>query len=72
MVEIGGPDRFRFDELIRQGLSARQDPRQVVADPRARYFGTELTDGSLVPGEGARLGEVHFIDWLGQPAAMHK
>ncbi|HKR60453.1 MAG TPA: SDR family oxidoreductase, partial [Pyrinomonadaceae bacterium] len=65
IVEIAGPDQFRFDELIRLGLSARKDPREVIADPHARYFGTELSEGSLVPtGDGAQLGETRFEDWL--------
>ena len=59
------PRPYRFDELIQHGLSARNDPRHVVADPDARYFGTKLTDGSLLPGENAQLGETRFEDWLG-------
>jgi uncharacterized protein YbjT (DUF2867 family) len=65
IVEVGGPEPFRFDELIRIGLEARNDPRHVVADPDARYFGTKLSDTSLLPGEDARLGETRFEDWLG-------
>jgi uncharacterized protein YbjT (DUF2867 family) len=65
VVEVAGPKPFRFDELIRSGLSARNDPRQVVADPEAPYFGTTLTDASLLPGENAQLGETRFEDWLG-------
>jgi uncharacterized protein YbjT (DUF2867 family) len=65
-VEVAGPDRFRFDNFIRRGLGARGDPREVVADPHARYFGAELGEYSLVPGEGARLGETHFEEWLSQ------
>src|SRR5467141_575119 len=64
IVEIGGPEQFRFDELIRRGLSARKDPREVIADPHARYFGTELSERSLVPGDDAQLGETRFEDWL--------
>jgi uncharacterized protein YbjT (DUF2867 family) len=66
-VEVAGPDRFRFDELIRQGLSARNDPREVVVDPHARYFGAELDERSLIPAADARLGEIHFQEWLAQP-----
>ncbi len=65
IVEVAGPEPFRFDELIRYGLSARNDPRHVVADPDARYFGSTLTNGSLLPGENAQLGETRFEDWLG-------
>jgi uncharacterized protein YbjT (DUF2867 family) len=65
IVEIGGPEAFRFDKLISYGLSARNDPRHVIADPDARYFGTTLADTSLLPGDGAQLGETRFEDWLG-------
>jgi uncharacterized protein YbjT (DUF2867 family) len=70
-VEVAGPQQFRFDELIRQGLSARNDPREVVVDPHARYFGAELGERSLIPAKGARLGEIRLQDWLNQnmPAA---
>jgi uncharacterized protein YbjT (DUF2867 family) len=66
-VEVAGPQRFRFDELIRQGLGARNDRREVVVDPHARYFGAELGERSLIPGDDARLGEIRFQEWLGQP-----
>jgi uncharacterized protein YbjT (DUF2867 family) len=72
IVEIAGPEQFRFDELIRQGLAAREDPREVVADPQARYFGAVLSERSLVPGDGARLGEIRFQEWLGQPALQQR
>lgn len=65
-VEIAGPETFRLDELIRQGLSASQDPRTVVADPQARYFGAIASERSLVPADGARLGKIRFQDWLGR------
>ena len=67
MVEVGGPKQFRFDDLIREGLRARNDPREVIADPHARYFGAELSERSLVPGESARRGGIRFEDWLSQP-----
>ena len=70
-VEVAGPEQFRFDELIRQGLGARKDPREVVVDPHARYFGAELGERALIPGEHARLSEIHFRDWLNEPA-MHR
>jgi len=68
MIEVAGPERLRLDELIRRGLSARSDPREVVADPQARYFGALLRERTLVPGENARLGETRFDIWLQQPA----
>jgi uncharacterized protein YbjT (DUF2867 family) len=71
MVEVAGPQEFRFDELIREGLRARNDPRDVVADAHARYFGAELGERSLVPAADARLGEIRFQEWLGQPVHQH-
>jgi uncharacterized protein YbjT (DUF2867 family) len=68
IVEVAGPERFRLDELIRRGLSARNDRRDVIADPHARYFGAELSERTLVPGDDARLGETRLEDWLSQPA----
>jgi uncharacterized protein YbjT (DUF2867 family) len=64
MIEVGGPEQFRLDQLVRQGLAAKGDPRQVVADPTARYFDAQLGERTLVPGDGARLGEIRFADWL--------
>jgi uncharacterized protein YbjT (DUF2867 family) len=66
VVEVAGPEQFRLDELIREGLSARQDPREVISDPGARYFGAILAVRTLMPGDGARLGEVRFQEWLNQ------
>jgi len=66
IVEIAGPQQFGFDEFIRLGLGARHDPREVIADPHARYFGTELDEGTLVPGAGAKLGVIRFEEWLGK------
>ena len=63
-VEVAGPQQFRFDELIRQGLGARNDPREVVVDPHARYFGAELGERSLIPAGEASLGEIRFEEWL--------
>lgn len=64
IVEIAGPEQFRFDELIRRSLGFRGDPRDVIADTHARYFGTELSERSLVPEGDAQLGETRFDDWL--------
>jgi uncharacterized protein YbjT (DUF2867 family) len=65
VLEVGGPQQFRFDDFIRLGLSAGHDPREVVGDPHARYFGAELGERSLVPGDGASLGGIRFEDWVG-------
>jgi uncharacterized protein YbjT (DUF2867 family) len=66
IVEVAGPQQFRLDELIRRVLRARGDPREVIADPQARYFGAELGERTLVPGDNARLTETRFDDWLSQ------
>jgi uncharacterized protein YbjT (DUF2867 family) len=68
IVEVAGPEPFRFDELMQIALSARNDPRTVVADPDAQYFGSALANGSLLPGEHAQLGETRFETWLSQLA----
>jgi uncharacterized protein YbjT (DUF2867 family) len=71
IVELAGPEKFRFDELVQRYLDANDDPRQVTADPRARYFGTELEEGSLVPsGSYPRItAPTRFEDWLRQSVA---
>jgi uncharacterized protein YbjT (DUF2867 family) len=63
-IEIAGPEPIRMDELVRRFLSVTRDPRKVTTDVHARYFGTELNDQSLTPGDNARLGSTHFEDWL--------
>jgi uncharacterized protein YbjT (DUF2867 family) len=63
-VEIGGPEQFRLDELARRDLAARSDPREVISDPRARYYGIAVSERALVPNDDARLGETRFEDWL--------
>ncbi len=63
-VELAGPERLNLDELVRRFLRAKQDPRQVVADVHARYFGAELNDQSLTPGDNPRIGPTRFEEWL--------
>jgi len=65
IVEIAGPDPIRQDELVRQFLVAKNDPRKVIIDPEARYYGIALDDRSLTPAAHPRLGSTHFTDWLG-------
>jgi uncharacterized protein YbjT (DUF2867 family) len=67
-VELAGPEAFRLDELARRLLSAKDDPRRVTADVHARYFGAELDDRSLTPGDDARIAPTRFEDWLSQSA----
>jgi uncharacterized protein YbjT (DUF2867 family) len=64
MVEVAGPEKIRLDDLVRRFLSANKDTRQVITDVHARYFGTELNDQSLTPGDNARIAPTRFEDWL--------
>ncbi len=68
-IETAGPDALPFDEVVRRYLAAHHDPRTVVRDEQAHYFGTPLEKRSLVPGENALLGSTRFVDWLSRTAA---
>ena len=71
IIDLAGPDALPFDEVVRKYLTAYNDPRTVVADEQARYFGTPLEKHSLVPaGENPMLGSVHFADWLNRTASQ--
>jgi uncharacterized protein YbjT (DUF2867 family) len=69
IVEVAGPEQFRMDEFFREALATRGDPRTVVTDPHASYFGTELGERTLLPGAGAALGETRYATWRGPTAA---
>jgi uncharacterized protein YbjT (DUF2867 family) len=64
MVEVAGPESFQLDQLVREYLSARNDRKEVITDPDARYFGIKLNDRSLTPDADARLGKMTFDAWL--------
>jgi len=65
IVEVAGPEKFRLDELVRRYLTARDDPRSVIADPNALYYGAKLEERTLVPDDdNADLGETRFEDWF--------
>jgi len=68
IVEIGGPEQFRLDDLVRRRLVALKDPREVIADPKALYSGAKISEKTLVPGNNARLGKTTFETWLNQSA----
>jgi uncharacterized protein YbjT (DUF2867 family) len=70
IVEIAGPEQFRLDELVRRRLASLKDPREVIADPHARYSGATISERTLLPGNNARLAETRFETWLTQPAAQ--
>jgi uncharacterized protein YbjT (DUF2867 family) len=66
IVEVAGPERFRLCDLATEVLTAYEDPRRIIADPSALYFGAELGEQSLLPGRGAAIGALRFEDWLRQ------
>jgi uncharacterized protein YbjT (DUF2867 family) len=70
VVEIGGPEQFRIDELVRRHLASLKDPREVIADPKALYSGAKVSERTLVPGNKAELGDTRFETWLTQSAAQ--
>jgi uncharacterized protein YbjT (DUF2867 family) len=72
IVEIAGPEVFHLDELIRGRLKARNDPREVITDAQARYYGIAPSERTLLPGADARLGEIRLDDWSAKaPVAEH-
>lgn len=64
VLEIGGPEEFTMDGWVRTVLTQRKDPREVISDPQAQYFGTLLTGKQLVPNAGAQLQPTSLQDWL--------
>jgi uncharacterized protein YbjT (DUF2867 family) len=71
-IEVAGPEQFRLDELIRRALEERGDPREVLPDPHATYYGAELNERTLLPGDDASLAETRFEDWLSRSTAEQK
>jgi uncharacterized protein YbjT (DUF2867 family) len=63
-AEIAGPERFRMDAFFREALAAWDDPREVVTDQNAQYYGSVMREPDLVPADGATLGQVRYTDWL--------
>jgi uncharacterized protein YbjT (DUF2867 family) len=70
MIEVAGPEPMGLDEAARQFLSANHDPRTVTTDPSALYYGVEVDDRSLTPGDRPRLGPTRFDDWLSRSASQ--
>lgn len=64
VVEVAGPEQFRLDELIRGVLKARHDPREVITDPDASYFGITPSERTLLPGNHAQITGTRLDDWL--------
>src|ERR1700756_2442219 len=72
MVEVAGAEKIRQDELVRQFLTATGDPRTVVTDANAGYYGINVNDQSLVPGDNPRLGTTRFEEWLSRTTPQKK
>ena len=68
MIEVAGPEKIHLDELVRSFLSTNKDTRQVITDVHARFYGSELEDYSLIPGDNARIAPTRFEDWLTRSA----
>lgn len=68
-IELAGPERIGLDDLVRRYLAAKHDDRKVVTDVHARYFGAELNDRSLTPGDNPQIGATNFQTWLGRAVA---
>jgi hypothetical protein len=64
IIEIAGPEKVGMSTIVQRYLNKMNDPRTVIPDEHARYFGAELNDGSLVPGPGARIGKINFETWF--------
>lgn len=69
VIELAGPERIGLDDLVRRYLTVKRDDRKVVTDVHARYFGAELDDRSLTPGDNPHLGATTYQDWLNRQAA---
>ena len=69
IVEVAGPEQFRMDEFFRRVLAMRDDPRVVVTDPHASYFGAELGERTLLPGAASVLGETRYRNWPARTAS---
>jgi hypothetical protein len=67
--EVGGPQAYPLPDLIGIALTAHGDPREVVADPAAKYWGVAIEERTLVPDEGATRTKTKFEDWLLETAA---
>ena len=72
IIEIGGPEQFRLDELVRRRLATLKDSREIIVDPKALYSGARISERTLVPGSNARLGETRFETWLAQSAGTSR
>ncbi len=71
IAEVAGPEVLRLDEFVRAGLTARHDPRPVITDESAGYFGTAISDATLIPGANVQIAKTRLADWLSVPANVN-
>lgn len=69
-IEIAGPEQFRLNELVKKYMLLKKDNREVIAESHAPYYGAELNDQSLVPGNDAKLGKINYDGWINQPGNL--
>lgn len=69
-IEIGGPEKIGMDQFAKKYMDMKHDERKVIADPHALYFGTVITDQSLVPGDDASFGSMTYDDWIRIPGNL--
>ncbi len=63
-LDIAGPKRFRFSEIVEIYLKATNDPHTIISDSNAHYFGAKLNDNTLVPQKNAYVGSIDFENWF--------
>jgi len=67
IIEIGGPDKIKLSDLVKKYATIMKNSDEVVSDPDATYFGAPLNDTTLIPGDDAKLGTIHYDDWISNP-----
>ena len=68
-IELAGPEPFHICDIVREFLAAQSDPREVITDDAAGYYGHPVDEMALMPGEGALIGPTRFVDWMRRSAA---
>ena len=69
-IEIAGTEQFRLNELVKKYMLLKNDDREVIVESHAPYYGAELNDQSLIPGDGAKLGKISYDSWISQPGNL--
>jgi uncharacterized protein YbjT (DUF2867 family) len=69
-VEVAGPEKFKLSDLVKKYMGLKNDSREVIADIHAPYFGVELNESSLIPGENPRVGTIRYDEWISQPGNL--